>query len=259
MWVSISDSVAGTSHEASNTPCQDSSNFVKHKLGDEEILIAAVADGAGCASKSHIGSHEAVQQILKTVTENITSLDLTNYAQVEIWFKDVQFHLLNLAISNSNQIGDYASTLLLAIIWRSGGIFAQVGDGAWVVENSGSLEAVTWPDTGEYANVTFFITTPGVFGNCNFPNQSCHLQFRRIEGAISAVAGFTDGLQSIALDYSRKIAHEPFFNKLFSPLKATRDETELIMSLRKLLTSEIINSKTDDDKTLFLSVWRETT
>lgn len=56
-WRFINSGVAGTSHLRTDLPCQDSC-FVDVVLthSDEEVLVAAVSDGAGSAAKAEISS-----------------------------------------------------------------------------------------------------------------------------------------------------------------------------------------------------------
>lgn len=256
MWAVISASVIGTAHETNENPCQDSCHFLRVRIAEEEVLLAAVADGAGSASLSQVGSSEAVRHLLGMVVSDTASVATIDAAQVKDWFRGVLQHLNAVADRESVPLGELACTLLLAIVWRNGAVFAQIGDGAWVVERGGQLEAGTWPHMGEYANVTVFVTTKGVL---EFEAQSdtSQFQFRRLDGPIDAIAGFTDGLQSLALDYARRTPFEPFFRGMFTPLRAVEDEMQLLVPLRQLLASEVITSRTDDDKTLVLGVWRE--
>lgn len=256
MWAAVSASVIGTSHEATCTPCQDACRVVRLKVGDEEVLLAAVADGAGSASYSQIGSSEAVQHVLKLVTQAELDLATINQEQIRGWYQEVLEHLKTVAERESVSIGELACTLLLAIVWKNGAVFGQVGDGAWVMEKGGELVAGTWPETGEYANVTVFLTTKDAL-DLSEAGAMTHLQFKRLEGPVNSVAGFTDGIQTLALDFSQRMPFGRFFNKMFTSLRACSDETELIAPLQQMLASDVITSRTDDDKTLVLAVWRE--
>ncbi|MCU0784620.1 MAG: protein phosphatase 2C domain-containing protein [Verrucomicrobia bacterium] len=248
MWAAVSASVIGTSHEATGAPCQDACHVLRLRIGDEEVLLAAIADGAGSASHSQIGSSEAVQHLLKLVAQPALILANINQDEFRGWYEAVLEHLKSVAGREGTSVSELACTLLLAVVWKGGAVFGQIGDGAWVLEKDGALVAGTWPETGEYANVTVFLTTQGALD---------HLQFQRIEGKISGVAGFTDGIQSIVLNYGNKTPHAPFFNAVLSPLRNSADETELTVPLQQMLASEVITSRTDDDKTLVLAVWRE--
>lgn len=256
MWAAVSASVIGTSHEANGTPCQDACHVVRRKIGDEDVLLMAVADGAGSASHSQIGSSETVQHVLKLLTQAELDLAAINPEQVRAWCQTVLEHLNTVAEREAVAIGELACTLLLAIVWKGGAVFGQIGDGAWVLEKGGEMMVATWPETGEFANITVFLTTRDAL-DLNKDGGMKHLQFKRLEGPITGVAGFTDGVQALVLDYSKQVPFARFFKAMLGPLRECADETELIAPLQQMLTSEVITSRTDDDKTLVLAVWRE--
>jgi hypothetical protein len=229
---------------------------VRCKIGEEDVLLAAVADGAGSATHSQIGSSEAVQQILRLITQADVDLQKIGPEDLRGWYLAVLEHLKNVAEREAVALGELACTLLLGIIWRDGAVFGQVGDGAWVVDKAGELTTGTWPETGEYANVTVFLTTKDAL-HVSEQGEMEHLQYKRLEGPITAVAGFTDGIQMLALDYAAKVPFARFFNAMFGSMRACKDETELVAPLHQMLASEVITSRTDDDKSLILAVWRE--
>jgi hypothetical protein len=247
MWAVVHASVIGSSHATSGAPCQDACNVLKKMIGDEDVLIIAIADGAGSASHSQIGSSEAVQYLVKVVSQADFQLQTIDQEKMRSWFDEVLVHLRGVSDRENVPIGEFACTLLLGIVWENGAIFGQIGDGAWVLKQNDAYISATWPETGEYANITVFVTTE--FGLDK-------IQFQRFEGKIDGVAGFTDGIQSLVLNYAEKKPHVPFFNSMLSPLKSVQDETELIAPLQQFLASEVVTSRTDDDKTLVLASWR---
>jgi serine/threonine protein phosphatase PrpC len=249
MWRVVPASVVGTSHERSGVPCQDAHDFLRINTGDDELLIIAVADGAGSAIHSEIGSSEAVQHLVTVIPHSdLNSVQITA-EQVREWMRQVLNHLTTVAEREHTTLSQLACTLLLGIIGSNGAVFAQIGDGGWVVELDGTLVQGTWPQTGEFANITTFITTDMALDT---------MQFVRLEGSIGAVAGFTDGLQTLALNFAGRKPHAPFFQPMFDIIRACRDETSLIAPLQTFLASEAVTVRTDDDKTLVLACWRDT-
>jgi hypothetical protein len=168
--------------------------------------------------------------------------------QVRAWMQEVLNYLTVVSERERLPLNQLACTLLLGIVAPTGAVFAQIGDGAWVVEKDGELVPATWPQNGEYANITTFITTESALNS---------MYFVRLTGTISAVAGFSDGLQALALCFATRQAHAPFFKPMFDSVRACNDETDLIVPLRGFLASEFVNSRTDDDKTLVLACWSE--
>jgi hypothetical protein len=141
-----------------------------------------------------------------------------------------------------------ACTLLAAIITEDASVFIQVGDGTWVIEEDGRYRCATWPVKGEFANQTTFITSP---------RWAEVIQCEQTWGHLSAVAGFTDGLQDVALQLSTRSAHPPFFDSMFSAVRTAEDERRLEQALAEFLNSDAVNARTDDDKSLVLACWHD--
>ena len=139
---------------------------------------------------------------------------------------------------------ELACTLLVAVLGEQHAVFGQIGDGAWIAEKSGVFGAVTWPQNGEFANETRFITSPDALDS---------LQFQNCPKALTSAAGFTDGVQALALNLAAKNVHSPFFQPMFAALGECDDETSLLSPLISFLSSDRVNERTDDDKTLVLA------
>jgi hypothetical protein len=147
---------------------------------------------------------------------------------------------------------DFACTLLAAVIWPDRAIYFQLGDGAIVSsrrEAPDRYAVVCWPQQGEYANMTNFLTDDDA-------GEKVYCELK--SGAVDEVALFTDGIQRLALDFRAQTAYEPFFAPMFNWLRASADgrSVELSNSLTVYLASEKVNSRTDDDKTLILATRR---
>jgi hypothetical protein len=247
MWKYLNESVEGTSHRHSQSLCQDSSFVTPYKRVDgDEVLILACADGAGSATASEIGSAlackvaaDAAISFLDTGTE----LSAITDDVVRGWLRSVH-DALN---AEANRIGEtpreLASTLLLAIVGRSIAAFAQVGDGAIVIDDGTVLQHVFWPQNGEYQNTTFFIT------DANY-EQNALVAVEPVK--VREIALLSDGLQMLALNYSAKAVHAPFFAPMFAALRE-KERDDLIVPMRQFLDSAAVNARTDDDKTLILA------
>src|SRR5690606_20218465 len=124
----------------------------------------------------------------------------------------------------------------------------QIGDGGVVVDTGDGLEVAVIPMSGEYANMTHFVTD----------EDAVNLLITKVysEPALR-VAAFTDGIQRLALNLASNTPHEPFFAPFFSGIaKATAEQAEHLNALLlKFLSSPAVNERTDDDKTLVLAVW----
>jgi hypothetical protein len=256
MWKYGFASVAGTLHLKSSTPCQDASRIeVVRDASGAEVLIAAVSDGAGSAALAQLGSKLACDLFVDEVKSHIESgsaLAISSDDFFADWVGKFRRLAAGWSRADNTRIQDFACTLLAAIIWRDGAIYFQVGDGAIVEsrrDEPDRYSVVCWPQQGEYANLTHFLTDA----------DAANKVFREMKsGAIDEIAIFTDGIQRLALDYRTQSAHAPFFAPLFGWLRPHRagHSRELSDSLTVYLNSEKINSRTDDDKTLILATRR---
>ncbi len=244
MWRATGAHVQGASHLKVDTPCQDYCEYRRALIGSTPVLLVGIADGAGSARLSQLGSRACVEYLLQNVPSTITSVEVANEDTAGSWLSGVRQQLEQVAASEGCDLRDLACTVLFAILADATCIFVQLGDGAWIMDQYGQYSAATWPRGGEYANETTFITST---------DWQKDLQFASIPGPVGAVAGFTDGLQRIALEMTSRIVHEPFFKPLFSVLRDTDDETSLISPLIEYLSSPSIRERADDDLTLVLA------
>jgi len=258
VWRYAHSSVRGTSHEKSETPCQDYSLCrVIQSSDDHEVLIAVVSDGAGSASHSEIGSELACSLFVDEITSylntgnSIRKLDREFYEEWVIHFQnEVKARAKAMGLSSR----DFACTFLSVVIDDSCVVFAQIGDGA-IVTNSPEEEDEYvwqfWPQQGEYENTTYFVTQTNATGM---------LQFSLLSGRVcSEIALFTDGIQRLALHYQSQSAHSPFFRPFFAALRDQKEaeSDKFTNSLRAFLESDKVNSRTDDDKSLILATSRK--
>ena len=146
---------------------------------------------------------------------------------------------------------DYASTLLVAVLHNAGGVIGQIGDGAVVIQDTdGGWRPVHWPDHGEYANTTRFLTETDALDA---------LQIAVLASTPRRVCLFSDGLERLLLDFRQRSAHAPFFDSVFArfdPLATSGHAAEVSRDLAALLASDKVNSRTDDDKSLVCAAWR---
>lgn len=164
------------------------------------------------------------------------------------WCVQVRESLAARASELGVPIRELACTLLGAVVSDSTAVFVQVGDGAMVVGDGECCDVVFWPQSGEYANTTNFLT------DAAFKES---LQFVVRQGRITEFAGFTDGLERLILRFDDRTVHRPALGPMFDQLRAAADEKALFAPLRGFLQSEPVNARTNDDKTLILAVRNE--
>ena len=251
-WRYVAASVVGTSHQKVGATCQDANDCQICSLPTgERVLAAAVADGAGSALHGGEGASITCRTLLGIMNEHFSSGNLVEQVTKDTaksWLIRIQDLLEAGAREVSRERRDFACTLLALIVGESCAACFQVGDGVMVLADSeeNAYGHVFWPDRGEYANTTHFVTQD---------DAAEHLQFESVRRRIVEAALLTDGLQAVALNYHEQTAHQPFFKGLFAPLRKAAQgwSQELTESLAAFLSSPRVNEKTDDDKTLVLA------
>ncbi len=247
VWRAIGASVAGSSHAATMTRCQDfAACAIVRRPDGGEVLLAALADGAGSAACSHHGARTAVEAALASLRARAEAGAQLGPDDALDALRAARERVLEVAAEYEHPAREYASTLLIVLAGPHDGVALQIGDGAVVVDD-GELRAATWPAQGEYANSTHFLTDDDALEQ---------LQCAEL-GAARRIALFSDGLQALALHYGSRSAHEPFFAPFFAYLETSpKGDGEIETELRAYLESDGVNARTDDDKSLLLAVRR---
>jgi hypothetical protein len=252
VWRHLADSVMGTSHERSGTPCQDNHRVTNYKVDENDYLIIACSDGAGTASHADVGSRIACEVAVEHICSFLDTNKTLQGADRDVamaWLKAVRDRLCAEAEILGVEVRQLACTLLLAIVGPDRSTFAQLGDGAIVTldsaEEYANVQLVFWPQNGEYANTTNFVTDAKFHELALFDNRLT---------SPKGVAAFTDGIQMLAIDYASKSAHGPFFEPFFRQLRETLEPSNLDIPFRQFLNSKSVNDRTDDDKTLIVAV-----
>ena len=256
-WRVMRASVQGTSHSRTGQPCQDSSSVGED--APDGMLVAAIADGAGSAELSADGSRIAASAATKEAVR-LMRLHVQPYYEgvlEEILKESVHYARKELqaeARRREKELRSFATTLIIAICAPEITGAAQIGDGAMVTadkrmpqdDEDGGYVLFSAPQRGEYANTTNFITSSG------WQNS---LEVRTRRGAVSRLAMFTDGIQSIALNAASDNApHAPFFDPLFRWADKQEDAGATSRSLAAFLSSPRVTARADDDLTLLLAV-----
>jgi Protein phosphatase 2C len=252
-WVIVSSTVIGSRHEADETPCQDCHICQAIETEYGEFLIAAASDGAGSAPQSHLGATLACSGFVEVTRSAVTlggMASLTTDFLAE-WIVSHQEKVSRLAAAEDLKPRDYAHTFLGAVIGEGKACYVQIGDGAIVIPTASvSFETVFWPQRGEYANETYFLTDT---------QATKRILFEVHDSAPDALAIFTDGLQHMVLDYRQQIPHGPFFDSYLSWVRGGDFGQDFRKSaqLSEFLASPEVNQKTDDDKTLILAALKQ--
>jgi len=248
IWRVIASSQPGTSHTATGRPCEDSCWAQLDSTADGQPLLSVfVSDGAGSATHGGKGADEAIRAAAKYLEKYIAQVELS---LSEDWavgcVTAIREHLYQLAADEGLVPRELACTFLGVLVLPTAALAFQIGDGGIVLDAGGRLELAIEPMSGEYANMTHFITDDAAVSI---------LKSRVIQSQVTRVAAFTDGLQRLALNLATNTPHEPFFEPFFKVLSIVGEnkEDELTAALVDFLKSERVNERTDDDKTLALA------
>jgi hypothetical protein len=247
-WNYIGDSVRGESHVRLDQPCQDAHQVGVLKSIEGDVLVVVCSDGAGSAALSREGATLACAAIIRYAEEYLQADRRVSEFSREVgleWLAGVKAELDEAAAQAGLPIREFACTLLVALLSETHLFGLQVGDGAIIISKESVMETLFWPDQGEYANTTTFITGDEI---------GDHVFTALLEYPVRQLAVITDGLQRLALDFGRKAPHGPFFKPMFAQLGLIDDPSILQLPLNQFLTSSAVNERTDDDKTLVLAV-----
>lgn len=237
----------GTSHEAMGKVCQDAYALA---MPSPEVLVVAVADGAGSALYADVGASLAASAGVGRLCEQLAGGD---DAPDEAVLKNILREGLVAArqsveaeaAARSASASDLATTLILLIARPESVAVTQVGDGAAVIaDGEGGIVALTSPQAGEYINETTFITSADALRTA---------QTTVWWGRAGQLAAFSDGLQLLCLEWPECLPHEAFFSPLFEFVSAATDEVQAGLELKSFLDSKRVKEFTDDDLTLVLA------
>lgn len=241
-WQVLGASTVGASHQKQALPCQDAW-IAAECQGD--VLVVAVADGAGSATHAEVGSCLAAKRAVSAVFDRML-LPRTGgvYAMLDDAFACARQELEFEASATGLDLRDLSTTLTVVIAMPDCLGVAQTGDGLVVaLEPDGSLIPLTLPQRGEYANETHFLTGPG----------GGSPRYIRIGEAAPAFAVLTDGLLPVSADMKTGRPHAPFFQPFFTTLQQGLTP-DLERHLVQFLESPRLRARVDDDLTLVVAV-----
>ncbi|OEC34673.1 Protein phosphatase 2C [Pseudomonas cuatrocienegasensis] len=241
-WRWAAASSIGTSHQRLETRKQDAYGV---RLSSS-ALLAVVSDGAGSAAYGGEGASLVCRHLLVAFRHWFLDHNhLPDDDTVRCWIDDLRDRLSVVAARHELTRRQFAATLVMLVVSNDQFLTLQIGDSALVGRKNGEWEALCWPENGEFASTTFFVTDD--------PEVRLHCVSGDLEH--DAFALFSDGLESVALEQATQ---QPFA-RFFDPMIKAIDEAEgngrlarLSEALAKYLETPRICERTDDDKTLIL-------
>jgi hypothetical protein len=248
-WSWAAASCRGTAHEKDGSRKQDAFSAFSVP-GPEGIFVAVVCDGAGSATFGGEGASLACRTFVLAIRNHFgRTKEFPTESELLQWL-DAARDLLGVAAANrSVSFREFSTTLIVVIANGSRLLTLQVGDGGVVAQDADTGEwfAASWPQQGEYASTTYFITSE------ELPTAKLSVA----ERPISAVFAFSDGLERLALNFADEVPHAPFFDQMSKPFRTSKipgKNRPMSDALDSFLGSDQVCRRTEDDKTLVIAV-----
>lgn len=240
-WLVDGASVIGESHVRRGRPNDDA--IAIEQSGNWTAVV--LSDGAGSAKRAREGSNLVAGAFC---SELLKIANLLNRSGPGPWLNDAVINgVLEVRRELAENAGsydlkDFHCTLVAVLISDRGGFIVHIGDGTVLVGRKVALETIeygvySYPENGEYANETFFIT------------EETWLKNIRIKplGECEWVILTTDGAAALLLDKDVKCEVIESLLKSSSDAAKNRD---LQSFLEKFLNSPYAKNCSNDDKTL---------
>lgn len=243
MWRWAAASEIGTSHIQNGARLQDA--YTVSEMGNDSIL-AIVSDGAGSAEFGAYGAWLTCRFLTGRFREwcNVHP-DLPSEELLADWIDELRDRIANIAERRGSRPRQFAATLAAIVVTRDEAVTMHIGDSAVVGRNRGEWDVLCWPENGEYASTTYFVTD----------DPEPRLNITRHPREHDAFALFSDGVGDLALAHLEQAAHALFFDPMMRPVDAAEGQgrlTELSAKLAAYLAGPSVCERTDDDKTLIL-------
>ena len=242
-WRWAAASVIGTSHIRSDDRLQDA--YAVSAINDN-CIFAVVSDGAGSAEFGAYGAWLTCRFLTVRFREQLRGNPELPARELLIdWMDELRNQIAAIADRRESTRRQFASTLAAILVSPDEALTLHVGDSAVVGRNGGEWEVLCWPENGEYASSTYFVTD----------DPEPRLKIDRPSRAYDAFALFSDGVGDLALQYLERTAHSDFFNPMMHPVDAASSQGHLAGLSKELdayLAGPKVCERTDDDKTLIL-------
>lgn len=242
-WRWAAASVIGTSHIRNGDRLQDA--YAVSVIGDDYIF-AVVSDGAGSAKFGAYGASLTCRFLSVRFREWLREKsELPSDELLSDWIDELRDQISAIADRRESKPRQFASTLAATLISPDEVLTLHVGDSAVVGRNGLEWDVLCWPENGEYASSTYFVTD----------EPSTRLNITRQPRKHDAFALFSDGVGDLALAHLEQTAHPQFFEPMMRPVDAAEGQgrlSDLSAKLVAYLAGPSVCDRTDDDKTLVL-------
>lgn len=254
MWRVRGFSIQGYAHLMEGSPCQDA--YRQAAVGSS--LLLAVADGAGSRPRSAEGAALLVTLAVDELTAMLKALGDASSGQVlkkglGHAYAQIRGKFLRQAsfLAGEGRAGDFAATLIAAVVSDGGIGIIQVGDGFVVVrtvsrQGQTRHHLLSQPTVvGQYSNETIFVSSAAA--------EVPEIWYAPDPG-ITGVLLSTDGLMRAALAYDGGHpvdVNEDFVHRVLGHLDDDGGDPRKVV--RTMLSDGVVNL-TGDDLTLLAAV-----
>lgn len=242
-WRWASASVIGTSHIQNDARLQDAYAVAEFENGG---IFAVVSDGAGSAKFGAYGAWLTCRFLSVRFREWVRdNQELPSDEDLADWIDELRDRISAVAVRRESTPRQFAATLAAIVITPDEAVTLHIGDSAIVGRKGTDWDVLCWPENGEYASTTYFVTD----------DPEPRLNITRHLREHDAFALFCDGVGDLALSHLEQNAHPRFFDPMFRPVDAATSKGRLIELSAKLATylaGPSVCERTDDDKTLIL-------
>jgi len=211
-----------------------------------DCIFAVVSDGAGSAKFGVYGAWLVCRTLTVRFREWLQdNSELPSDELLVDWIDDLRDRISAIADQRESTPRQFAATLAAVLITPDELLTLHIGDSAIVGRRCTDWDVLCWPENGEYASTTYFVTD----------DPEPRLNIARKPREHDAFALFSDGVGDLALSHSEQTAHEKFFVPMMRPVDAATEDgrlPDLSSKLRGYLAGTAVCKRTDDDKTLVL-------
>lgn len=288
-WKAIARSAIGTSHEKQEMPCQD---YGSYQILDD-VIIGAVADGAGSAKYAEIGAELAVKTVLEAFTEeDISKITKSVHSEsseskhqsswnwkslTSLGMKDrngASSVAIHQPLSYSEQevrqiLTETVQKVKVALEQQATNNNYSIDDLActllvfiatpdWIAAMQIGDGFIVLRCQEEDAQLLFPPDKGEYINETTFVTSANALEAMRVcvkTVKPEFICASTDGLERLAIRMSDWTPFTPFFQPLEQYLRVTNNPEEEDEYLKSFLNSDRLNARTDDDKTLLLCLY----
>ncbi|WP_169940348.1 PP2C family serine/threonine-protein phosphatase [Campylobacter sp. RM15925] len=239
----------GSSHEKQKKSCQDAVYSIQSrntrticKIKNRLMMKQAcsftgisLADGAGSSVYSDIGAQHITKSILQKIERDFNWI-YNNIVAEKFLLDFVENEIKNLALQHCCAIKDLSSTLLFVCIKFNKCIVGHIGDGVIGVlrKNNNTVDVLSYPKNGEFANSTFFTTSTDF-------NDRLRLFMFNLKDELGFIL-LSDGSSESLYDKKNMLLSQAVYKIINMPKNYSNHES--------ILNNEVmpkIASRTDDD------------